>query len=190
MEENLGKKLRISRETAGLTIDDAVYRAKLPRAVVEALEAEDFGFFTSPLYARSFLKQYGEYVGFDVTPWIDDLVPTALIDGEAAEAFIEIEEPVPVPVIRERKRETGGGGAMAAVWMLLITGGLVWGGIELFRGFEREHASVPPPAQSLPSEAGTRAEATAEEEESPQEEVVATGVPEPPRRAIIVREEE
>lgn len=186
MEENLGKKLRRAREAAGITVDDAVYRARMPRAVVEALEAEDFGFFTSPLYARSFLKQYGEYVGLDVSPWVDDLVPTALIDGEAAEVFIEIREMAPVPVIRQRKRETGGGGAMAAVWMLLITGGLVWGGILLFMDFDRKHATAPPPAQAPPAEAET----IAEETESPEAEVAATVGPEPPRRAIIVREEE
>jgi cytoskeleton protein RodZ len=195
MEGNLGKKLRAAREAAGLTIDDAVYRAKLPRSVVVALEAEDFGFFTSPLYARSFLKQYGDYVGMDVTPWLDELVPTALIDGEAVEAFIEIEEPSPLPVIRDRKRDTSGGGAMAAVWMILITGGLIWGGVELFREFERRHAVVPPPAQT-PTAQATLVEVleidneAAQEADGPAQEVVATEGPEPPRRAIIVREEE
>lgn len=195
MEENLGKKLRAAREAAGLTIDDAVYRAKLPRSVVEALEAEDFGFFTSPLYARSFLKQYGDYVGMDVTPWLDELVPTALIDGEAVEAFIEIDEPAPLPVIRDRKRDTGGGGAMAAVWMILITGGLIWGGVELFREFERRHAAAPLPVQ-LPTAQAPLVEVLELENEATQEadgpvqEVVATEGPEPPRRAIIVREEE
>jgi len=184
MEENLGKKLRRARESAGLTVDDAVYRAKMPRAVVEALEAEDFGFFTSPLYARSFLRQYGDYVGLDVSPWIDDLVPTALIDGEAVEAFIEIKDTAPAPVPRERKRETGGGGAMAAMWMIVITGGLIWGGLEIYRGMERKHAEAPVPTTTA------IAEPPAEETESAEDERTAeTDAPEPPKRAIIVREE-
>jgi cytoskeleton protein RodZ len=189
MEENLGKKLRGARESAGLTVDDAVYRARLPRAVVEALEADDYGFFTSPLYARSFLKQYGEYVGLDVDPWIDDLVPTALIDGETAEAFIEIAEPVSHPVIREKKRdnEGGGGGAMAAIWLILITGGLVWGGMELFKEFDRKHAEAPVPVPAPAAKAdptppdGENADGEADND--------ANEGPEPPKRAIIVREE-
>lgn len=60
METNFGKTLRAAREASGITVDDAVYLAKMPRAVVEALEADDLGFFTSPLYAGSFLRQYGE----------------------------------------------------------------------------------------------------------------------------------
>jgi cytoskeletal protein RodZ len=188
MEENLGKKLRRAREAAGLTVDDAVYRAKLPRAVVEALETDDFGFFTSPLYARSFLKQYGEYVGMDVEPWIYGLVPTALIDGEAVEALIEIGEPVPMPLVRERKKETGGGGAMAAMWLVVITGGMVWGGMEVYRGFERKHSEAPAAVPAPYTDTTTKAErpeaASAEEEPN-----ATTERPEPPRRAIIVREE-
>lgn len=186
MEDNLGIKLRCAREAAGLTVDDAVYRAKLPRAVVEALEADDFGFFTSPLYARSFLKQYGDYVRLDVTPWIEDLVPTALIDGEAVEAFIEIDEPAPAPILRERKKEVAGGGTMAAMWLTVITGGLIWGGMEVYRGFERQHSEAPAPVET----ASTEADPAAGEVESAEEEKTAAAEgPEPPRRAIIVREE-
>lgn len=185
MEESLGRTLRGAREAAGLTVDDAVYRAKLPRAVVEALEADDFGFFSSPLYARSFLRQYGEYIGADVGPWIDDLVPTALIESETLEAFIDLTAPEPAPKARdkERPRKTGGG-AMAAVWMTLITGGLVWGGIEIFRHYE---ATMLPPPQAPGTQ---QAAATpAPPAESPQKEPAApvtAAEPELPQRAIIV----
>ncbi len=186
MEENLGKRLRGAREAAGLEVDDAVYRAKLPRAVVEALEADDYGFFTSPLYARSFLKQYGDYVGLDVTPWIEDLVPTAMIDGDAADALIEIEEPAP-QVLRERQGKGGGGGSMAALWLILITVGLIWGGVKLFEDFESKHAKAP---ASVP-ETSTKPDLTTPEDENPDEEkkTVSTDGPEPPKRAIIVRDE-
>ncbi len=196
MEQNLGKRLRAAREAASLEIDDAVYRAKLPRAVVEALEAEDFGFFASPLYARSFLKQYGDYVGLDVTPWIDDLIPTPMIDGDSADLIIEIEEPPP-PVLRERQRKGGGGGSLAALWLIVITGGLVWGGMELFKEFESKHAKAPAPVPStvakpdasVPSEATAPEELASEQEKPDEEESVPTNQPEPPKRAIIVRDE-
>jgi cytoskeleton protein RodZ len=196
MEQNLGKRLRAAREAAGLGIDDAVYRAKLPRAVVEALEAEDFGFFASPLYARSFLKQYGDYVGLDVSPWIDDLIPTPMIDGDSADLIIEIEEPPP-PVLRERQRKGGGGGSLAALWLILITGGLVWGGMELFKEFESKHAKTPSPVPStaakpdvtVPSEATAPEDLASGQEKPDEEESVPTDQQEPPKRAIIVRDE-
>lgn len=191
MDESLGKRLRAARDASGITVDDAVYRAKLPRAVVEALEADDFGFFTSPLYARSFLKQYGEYVGVDVSPWIDDLIPTSMIDGEAVESFIDISEPAPLPIIQEKAKSTGGG-AMAAVWMILITGGLVWGGVKFFENLDRKLSGEAPPAVTAtaePKPTKNSAPGTGEEEEEEEERPVATTQPEPPRRAIIVREE-
>lgn len=188
MEENLGNKLRRARESAGLSVDDAVYLAKMPRAVVEALEADDFGFFTSPLYARSFLKQYGDYVNLDVSPWLDDLVPTAMIDGDSADSIIEIEEPPPQPVFRERQKRSGGGGSLAALWLIVITGGLVWGGRELFKDFESKHAKAPASNQ----EAVTKPDEPAPEIVTVEEEIktITTDGPEPAKRAIIVREEE
>jgi cytoskeletal protein RodZ len=187
MEENLGNKLRRARESAGLTVDDAVYLAKMPRAVVEALEADDFGFFTSPLYARSFLKQYGDYVNLDVSPWIVDLVPTAMIDGDAVDSIIEIEEPVQ-PVHRERQKKSGGGGSLAALWLIVITGGLVWGGRELFKDFESKHAKAPAPVQEVPTKPDEPAPRIVAVEE--EIKTVTTDGPEPAKRAIIVREEE
>lgn len=188
MDEDLGIKLRSAREASGLTVDDAVYRAKLPRDVVEALESGDFGYFTSALYARSFLKQYGDYVGLDVEPWIGELVPTTQIDVEVAESIIEIDDSDSPPAAREKARDHGGGGggAIPAMWLIIITGGLIWGGLEIYRAFERKHsnASASVPASVISTTA--RAEPPTEQAE---EEPDATNRPEPPRRAIIVREE-
>ncbi len=184
MQESLGKTLRTAREAAGLSVDDAVYRARLPRSVVEALEADDLGYFTSPLYARSFLKQYGEYVGADVSPWIDDLVPTALIDPESVESFLDLSdaEVAPPARMKEKSESPGGGGgnAMAAVWLIIITGGLVWAGMGYFNRLDERMSAkqqpLPPPV-------------TAKEEpppEVPAEKPVAIVGPDAPKRAIIV----
>ncbi len=201
MEESLGKKLRNAREAAGISVDDAVYLAKMPRAVVTALESEDFGFFTSPLYARSFLKQYSAYVGVDVEPWLDSLLPITLIDGDALDSFIDLSEPAPV-VKKTSVKSSSSGGAMAAVWMILITGGLVWGGVKAYEHLDKRLSETPgekqkpspAPSDSEPTTepATTPEDAEAELAETPpeaEEEPVASTGPEPPRRAIIVREE-
>lgn len=188
METSLGKTLRTAREASGITVDDAVYLAKMPRAVVEALEADDLGFFTSPLYARSFLRQYGEYIGVDVGRWIDDIEQTPLIDSEAVEAFIDLSVPDPAPVKKDKaKQRNPGGGAMAAVWMLLITGGIVWGGIEFFKTLDKKLSiPAPGPEQAEKTAAGQDEPAPEKPAEKPAEKPVASSEPDTPKRAIIV----
>lgn len=183
MQEHLGDTLRAARKSSDLTVDDVVYRGRIPRAVIEALECEDFGFFTSPLYARSFLRQYGEFVDVDIRPWIDDLVPTALIDSDSVESFIDAPGPDPLPKARkmERPRNTGGG-AMAAVWLIVITGALVLGAVEYFRQLDKRMSAAPPGKDRVAVQPPAKETAPPE----PEKERVATSQPEAPKRAIIV----
>lgn len=183
----MGKTLRSTRESAGISVDDAVYLAKIPRAVVLALEDEDFGFFTSPLYARSFLRQYSDYIGADVELWIDDLVPATMIDGEAVESFIDISEPVAAVVTHEKSKSSSG--TMAAIWMLLITAGLVWGGVKIYQNFESklsEKTTVAPKEATRDESDPVSAETESESDIRIVEEVEESSGPEPPKRAIIV----
>ncbi len=201
MEDSLGKKLRTAREAAGITVDDAVYLAKMPRNVVTALEAEDFGFFTSPLYARSFLKQYSAYVGVNADPWLDSLMPISLIDGDALDSYIDISAPPPV-IKKTREKSASSGGAMAAVWMILITGGLVWGAIKTFESLDKRFSDTAgekkTEGKTTGNEESTEAEVKAEKTEADlaetmveEKEVPATTtVLGPPPRAIPVRDEE
>ena len=186
MEETLGKQLRKARESAGITVDDAVYRAKMPRSVVEALEADDFGFFTSPLYARSFLRQYSEYIGADVEFWIDSLVPAIMIDGEAVESLIDISEPVAKAVTRQQPKASSG--AWAAVWMVATTAGLVWGGVKIFDKFETQLSSkeAEPPKVITETTPEPIPDPAKEEALTQSKENVSTMNPERPKRAIIV----
>ena len=191
MEGNLGTTLRSARESLDLTIDDAVYRAKMPRAVVEALEADDFGYFASPLYARSFLRQYGDYVGVDVSPWIDDIVPTPLIDSESAEAFLDITEPETAAPVRQRAKTAAGGGAMAAVWLIVITGGLIWAGVAYFQRLDEKLSVTPPATRESPATPPDPVQEEQEQQLEPgpaeqEERPVASTEPNAPKRAIIV----
>lgn len=193
MEENLGNKLRGAREQAGITIDDAVYLAKMPRSVVQALESDNFGFFTSPLYARSFLKQYSEYVGVDVTPWLDDLIPITLIDGDDLDSYIDIAEP-PAHDANPKKIKSSGG-PMAAVWMIVITGGLVWGGIKVFESFDRKLSAIQQSedsensAQQNPVDLNSEKVEQPEMSSEPEQKPIVSVTPEVPRRAIVVPEQ-
>ena len=189
MEINLGTKLRSAREAAGITIDDVVYIGKLPRSVVLALEAEDFGFFTSPLYARSFLKQYGAYIGADVTQWINDLVPTTLLDGDTIDSFIDFSNSEPSKKHREKARSGNhSSGAMAAVWMIVITGGLIYGGLKIFENLESRLSQADEQDLKLPTPVKAPTQTTPAVIQKPEQSTAATN-PSPTQRAIIVHEE-
>lgn len=79
--EQIGERLAHAREEAGQTVDDVMFITRLPRAVIEALEAGDFSIFSSPLYAKSFLGQYSDYLGVDASAWLDALEPSSVIPG-------------------------------------------------------------------------------------------------------------
>ena len=192
LKESLGKTLHSARKAAGLSVDDAVYIGKIPRDVVKALEAEDFGFFNSPLYARSFLQQYGDYVGVDVDLWLDDIEPTAMIDGDDLESLIDLSGPaVGVPLQEKPKRKkSGGSSSMAVVWLVLLTGGLIYGGIKAYDVLDARFAPAPTPSEETKTAAKTP-EPEAEEPAKPEPVVVKPAIraePEAPRRAILVEE--
>lgn len=79
--EQIGERLAHAREEAGQTVDDVMFITQLPRAVIEALEAGDFSIFSSPLYAKSFLGQYSDYLEVDASAWLDALEPSSVIPG-------------------------------------------------------------------------------------------------------------
>jgi cytoskeletal protein RodZ len=189
IKESLGKALRTAREAAGISVDDAVYLGKMPRDVINALESEDFGYFNSPLYARSFLQQYGDYVGVDVIPWSDDIEPTAMIDGDDLESLIDLSGPAAVPVLHEKPKKKKSGGSMAVIWLILITGGLVYGGVKIFENFDKQH-SKDDLISEIKGEPKADSENTVPEEtavtEPTEEETPDTSEPEAPRRAIVI----
>lgn len=136
-QEPLGASLKNARESLGHTLEDVVKHTHLPHAVIEALEAEDMGFFASPLYARSFLKQYGQYLEFDISPWLDALVSTSLVDAHAADCYVQDLSKV---TSNKAQRQTsteqvelnGNGGKFASLLLIIITALMVWLGIELY----------------------------------------------------------
>jgi len=80
---------------------------------------------------------------------------------------------------------------MPAMWLIIITGGLIWGGLEIYRLFERKHADAPATFSApVITRATVRTQPPATEAIHWEKEYTASNkVPEPPRRAIIVREE-
>ena len=82
ISDQIGERLRMAREKAGLGVDDIVYRTHMPRSVVLALESADFSVFSSPVYAKSFLYQYSEFLNVDACLWLDALEPAGFVARE------------------------------------------------------------------------------------------------------------
>lgn len=143
MHESLGDRLRKARKASDSSIEDVAFRAKIPKPVIEALEAENFGFFTSPLYARSFLKQYGESIGADVEPWLADFVPAVMIDSDSVESILGGPES-PSEHTSSPETEKDSGAIWGPIWIFLITIAAIWGGIKVYEIFDSEHSKPQP----------------------------------------------
>jgi cytoskeleton protein RodZ len=68
--EPLGTRLRQGRQALGLSTAEVGIRLRLPAAIVEAMEREDFERLGAPIYARSHLGGYVRMLG----------LPSALVD--------------------------------------------------------------------------------------------------------------
>ncbi len=62
-QEPIGMRLRRGREKAGLTVEQAAQQLKLPVAIVQAMEMDDWARLGAPVYVRSYLGSYLRLVG-------------------------------------------------------------------------------------------------------------------------------
>lgn len=193
--DQIGEQLRQAREKKGLTREDVVFQTRLPRSAIEALENEDFSSFVSPVYAKSFLAQYSEFLNVDANPWLDALNPSNFIEGDPLFPLFDSgrgkHEDRPVNI-------ESNGSWMGAVWLLLFSGVLVFGAIQILNFFDLRNSqdssvskkpAQPEPSQTIEAATTSRpapavAIPVSEEEE---QALVDEPPPQPAPRAIIVR---
>lgn len=146
--DQIGRRLRESREKMSLSVDDVVHTTRIPRSVVEALETEDFSVFTSPTYAKSFLRQYSDFLKVDAEPWLNALVPASYVSGTSWQPIFETPPEPPPPAKGQGKNSrhvepvapTSGSNSFSAVATLVLTIALVWGGVQGYRVFDEKFA--------------------------------------------------
>ncbi len=198
--EQIGAKLRSAREAAGLEVDDVVFRTRIPRSVVESLEAEDFSAFISPVYAKSFLAQYSEFLSVDAQPWLDALEPGSFMPGGELRALLEDS---PQQGSERAPAHEHRGGLLSVLMLLTLSAALVVGVIKghdfyevRFGGEESQPGPVPTkPAHAVtqepPQEPKTAIDNEVEDEDEDEVEGEVEDQDEelakPPPRAIIVR---
>lgn len=117
-EAGIGLRLRSARERCGLTIEQAAQKLHLESAILEALEAEDFGSLGAPIYVKGYLGRYAELVGESVESL------QQLLSGTV----------IPPPDLTRIPRARVAGGRpigpvaiVIAVVVLVVVGSLWWG---------------------------------------------------------------
>ncbi len=188
--EDIGKRLRSAREAADLSVDDVVFRTRLPRSVVVALEANDFSVFTSPVYAKSFLAQYSEYLNVDAQPWLDALEPGSFMPGGLLHPLLE--GPTEEAEVKAASQESRGG-LLSILGLFGLTAAVVVGTIKGYEFFEKRFGGEGAPAVVSPDKAKAAEEVEIVEPPSEQIEKKVEAdkedeeIAQPPPRAIIVR---
>jgi cytoskeletal protein RodZ len=68
----IGQKLETARQAKGVSVSEAGRATKILSKFIEAMEADDFGALSAPVYARSFIKMYAKYLGLDAIPLVEE----------------------------------------------------------------------------------------------------------------------
>jgi cytoskeleton protein RodZ len=93
-QDPLGERLRVAREKAGMTRGQVAAQLRLPSAVVEAMEREDWGRLGASIYVRSYVGSYLRLLG----------LPESLLELATPEK--KISPPLVTLATRSRMRHT------------------------------------------------------------------------------------
>ena len=70
--ETIGQKLEQARLEKGISVPEAGRATRILTKFIEAMEADDFGELSAPVYAKSFIRMYARYLGMESQPLIDE----------------------------------------------------------------------------------------------------------------------
>ena len=73
MSDSIGQQLEAARTANGLTIADVAHATRVHHDVLRQLEGGEFEKLPNLMFAKSFLKLYGEHLGVDVSEAIEEL---------------------------------------------------------------------------------------------------------------------
>lgn len=73
--ESIGSRLKLSRETKGISIEQAQKDTRIHSKILKALEEDRLDeAASSPLYIKSFLKKYAQYLGLDGSSLVEEYI--------------------------------------------------------------------------------------------------------------------
>jgi hypothetical protein len=68
----IGQKLEAARRSKGVSVSEAGQATKILSKFIDAMESDDFGVLSAPVYAKSFIRMYAQYLGLDAQPLVDE----------------------------------------------------------------------------------------------------------------------
>ncbi len=113
----IGQKLETARQAKGVSVSEAGHATKILSKFIEAMEGDDFGALSAPVYAKSFIKMYARYLGLDSQPLVDEYmeqhVPktTRQLSDEVRQNLATVDQlsvESPTPAAGEGKQVFGG----------------------------------------------------------------------------------
>jgi cytoskeleton protein RodZ len=124
---SLGRKLLLVRRSRGLTLEDAAFESRIPVTLLREMENDDLSGFANRVYAKSFLKLYGDYLGLDlrgeleVMDWSE---PEEDTEKSGGRPFAPVPERyfLSIPAARPRRMGMVLGGASAVLALLAAVG--------------------------------------------------------------------
>jgi cytoskeleton protein RodZ len=155
-EDPLGLKFRHCREKQRMSLESVAQQIKLPVAILEAIEREDWSRLGAPIFVRSYVGSYAKFLGLPAT-LADDVVR-----GKPAPALVQVGAP---PARRSFDRSVM---SLAYVAMTVVILGSVVALAMYYQGPRRSAEVLPPDAtatyagsEALPQPVAAQAPVTA-----------------------------
>jgi cytoskeleton protein RodZ len=73
MMQTIGQRLKAEREEQRLTLEKVFEATRIRIQYLQALEEDDLSVMPSPVQARGYLRNYAEFLGFDVDQMLDEM---------------------------------------------------------------------------------------------------------------------
>jgi cytoskeleton protein RodZ len=101
MTQTIGQRLKAEREDQRLTLEKVFEATRIRVQYLQALEADDLSAMPSPVQARGYLRNYAEYLGFDVEEMLHELR-----EVNAQPPSVEVIGPAdaPLPPLAEKEK--------------------------------------------------------------------------------------
>ena len=148
---SIGRTLAEARQQAGLTVEEVAQATRIRRALIVAMEQDDFSGMGGDFYARGHLRTVATKLGLDPEPLLREFDQTRPVPVPRASEVFEAER------IRPDRRGPNWSAAMAAALVLV----LVYGVFQVVTGGSRPADDVLPGATgsrsttASPTPAGT-----------------------------------
>lgn len=89
----IGQKLKDARSDSGLSVEDVSHATHIPANTIRSIEEDDFSQIASVAYARSFIRNYSQYLEVDVSGEMEALNSGVTIQLEEGEFLGELGQP-------------------------------------------------------------------------------------------------